>query len=150
MAISHLDDLAAELILTGIFTNATQIETGVREGSIDTSRIYNHDETPQFVRYGDDGAAPGLVHCENGKECKQYISENRECVTIHPFVSLDGSLVLFHIIFMAESINSNMVTYNAVEKIENLYISTTENGSQDGRSLYEIYKYFNIKVANKD
>ena len=46
MAISHLDDLAAELILTGIFTNATQIEPGVWEGSIDTSRIYNHNETP--------------------------------------------------------------------------------------------------------
>ena len=59
MAMSHLDDLAAELILTGIFTNATQIEPGVWDGSIDTSRIYNHDETPQFVRYGDDGAAPG-------------------------------------------------------------------------------------------
>ena len=143
MAISHLDDLAAELILTGIFTNATQIEPGVWEGSVDTSRIYNHDETPQFVRYGDDGAAPGLVYCEKGNECKQYISENRECVTIHPFVSLDGSLVLCHIIFKAESIYSNMVTYNAVEKIENLYISTTENGSQDGQSLYEIYKYFN-------
>ena len=52
MAILHLDDLAAELISTGIFTNATQIEPGVWEGSIDTSRIYNHDETPQFVRYG--------------------------------------------------------------------------------------------------
>ena len=113
----------------------------------DISRIYNHDETRQFVRYDDDGAAPELVYCEKGKECKRYISENRECVTIHPFVSLDGSLVLCHIIFKAESINSN--TYNAVEKIENLYISTTENGSQDGRSLYEIYKYFNTKVANK-
>ena len=50
MAILHLDDLAAELISTGIFTNATQIKPGVWEGSIDTSRIKKHDETPQFVR----------------------------------------------------------------------------------------------------
>ena len=85
---------------------------------------------------------------EKNKECKQnIISENRECV--HPFVSLVGSLVLCRIIFKAESINSNMITCNAVENIENLFISTTENGSQDGRSLYEVHKYFNTNVANK-
>ena len=36
-----------------------------------------------------------------------------------------------------------MITTNAVENIENLFISTTESGSQDGRSCYEVYKFFN-------
>ena len=148
MAMSHLDNLAEELIAAGIFTNAVQLEPGVWEGNIDTSRIYNHDETPQFVRYGQGGAAPELVYCEKGKECKQYVAENRECVTVHPFVSLDGSLVLCHVIFKGEAINSNMVTSNAVEKIDNLFISTTESGSQDGRSCYEVHKFFNSNVAD--
>ena len=59
-AINHLDGLAAELIEAGIFVNAVQKEKGVWEGDIDTSRIFNHDETPQFVNYGQNGAAPEL------------------------------------------------------------------------------------------
>ena len=89
-------------------------DPGVWEGKIDTSRIYNHDET-----------------------------ENRACVTIHPFVSPDGCITICHFILKGESITSNMITTNAVENIENLLKSTTESGSQDGRSCYEVYKFFN-------
>ena len=49
MAISHLDALADELQQVDIFRNAVQVEPGVWDGNIDISRIYNHDETPQFV-----------------------------------------------------------------------------------------------------
>ena len=45
MACSHLDALAQELIDTGIFTNAKQIQLRVWTGKIDTSRVYKHDET---------------------------------------------------------------------------------------------------------
>ena len=65
----HLVLHAEELITAGIFTNAVQFESVVWKGDIDTSRIYNHDETPQFVRYGHGGVAPELVYCEMGKEC---------------------------------------------------------------------------------
>ena len=38
MAIDHLDELAEELIATGIFTNACQLEPGRWTGTIDTLR----------------------------------------------------------------------------------------------------------------
>ena len=71
MAIRHLGELADELIESGIFTEAEQVEPGVWTGNIDTSRIFNHDETPQFVNYGVDGTQGGLVYCGKGQECKQ-------------------------------------------------------------------------------
>ena len=52
MVRQYLDDLAEELIWTGIFTNAKQIELGVWTGSIDTSCTFNHDEVPQLIDYG--------------------------------------------------------------------------------------------------
>ena len=39
MAVSHLDDLAKELIDTGIFTNAVQLSNGQWTGDVDTSRL---------------------------------------------------------------------------------------------------------------
>ena len=64
MVVNHLDALAAELIKTGIFTNSTQDEPGKWSGVIDTSRVFNHDETPQFVNYGIDGTASGCLLAE--------------------------------------------------------------------------------------
>ena len=52
MGCNHLDDLAEELMEAGIMTNAEQLETGIWNGDIDTSRIFNNDETPQFISYG--------------------------------------------------------------------------------------------------
>ena len=46
MVRQYLDDLAEELIWTGIFTNPKQIEPGVWTGSIYTSCMLNHDEMP--------------------------------------------------------------------------------------------------------
>ena len=42
-----------------------------------------------------------------------------------------------------------MVSENAVSKIKNLFISTTEKGSQDGRSLHAVYRYLNSVVEDK-
>ena len=67
MAISHLNELAEELIKTGIFTDATKDEDGVWRGTIDTSRILNHDETPQFINYGVDGTPKGIVYAAKGE-----------------------------------------------------------------------------------
>ena len=49
IAIRHLGELADELIESELFTKAEQVEPGVWTGNIDTSKIFNHDETPQFV-----------------------------------------------------------------------------------------------------
>lgn len=39
MAVSHLDDLAQELLDAGILTNAVQLSNGTWTGDIDTSRL---------------------------------------------------------------------------------------------------------------
>ena len=57
-----INELALELISTGIFTSAVKVGPGVWEGDIDLSRIFNHDETPQFINYGVDGTPNGLVY----------------------------------------------------------------------------------------
>ena len=52
----------------------------------------NHDETPQFINSGVNGSASGLVYAAKGDECNKLLRENRECVTVDPFVSLSGSV----------------------------------------------------------
>ena len=73
-------------------TEEEQLDTGVWNGNIDMTRIFNHDETPQFVNYGVDGTPSGLVYAEKGETCSKLLRANRECVTIHLFVSLSGKL----------------------------------------------------------
>ena len=78
MACDHLDELADKLIRNGIFTEAKQIGPGQWEGKIDTSRIINHDETPQFINYGVDGSYNGgLVYAGKDDACQKLIKENR-------------------------------------------------------------------------
>ena len=48
MACNHLNKLAEELIKTNIFIDAIQLETGVWQGDINITRVYNHDETPRM------------------------------------------------------------------------------------------------------
>ena len=62
MSCNHLNELAEELIKTKIFIDAIQLETGVWQGDIDTARVYNHDETPQFVNCGVDGTPNCLMY----------------------------------------------------------------------------------------
>ena len=80
---NHLNKLAEELIKTNIFIDAIQLETG----DIDTTRVYNHDETLQFVNYGVDGNPNGLVCVGEGESCQRMIRENRESITVDIFVS---------------------------------------------------------------
>ena len=105
-----------------------QIDDGIWKGKIDTSRIFNCDETPQFVNYGVDGTSTGLVYAGKGEACQKIYRENRECVTIQPFVSLAGDLAMFQVIFKSIGITSAMVPKEASENIQNLLISTAENG----------------------
>ena len=88
--ILHSDALAIELMETGVMTEGEQLDTGVWNGNIDMARIFNHDETPQFVNYGVDGTPSGLVYAGKGETCSKLLRENREYVTIHPFVSFSG------------------------------------------------------------
>lgn len=83
--------MAEELIRCEIMTNYVKIDEGVWTGDIETTRIYNHDETPQFINFGVDGTPSGLVYAARGENCKKMIRENRESVTVDPFVSLAGN-----------------------------------------------------------
>ena len=112
--------------------------------------MFNHDETPQFVNYGVDGSANGLVFASKGEDCARMIRENRDCVTIHPMVSCAGEKMICHILFSGKGITSKMVPKVAVEKIPNLLISTTVHGVQDHKSLLEFYKFFATKLTEQN
>ena len=58
--------------------NYEKLSNGVRFGDICTERIFNHDETPQFINYGVDHSALGLVYAAGGETCKKMILENRQ------------------------------------------------------------------------
>ena len=142
MACEHLDDFAKEAISIGIFKEAVKKRNGVWEGTLDTSRVFNMDETPQFISNGQDGTQPRLVYAEKGQECKGFKYENRECVTIVPIVSFSGTIVECHVIFPAKQITSHMAPVEAVENIQNLLISTTDSGYQEGCTLLDSLKLF--------
>ena len=83
--------MAEELIACGIMKNYEKVKNGIWVGDIATERIFNHDETPQFINYGVDGTALGLVFAGKRETCKKkMIRDIRESVTINPFVSLAG------------------------------------------------------------
>lgn len=88
--VNIVDALAVELVEAGIMTEANKLESGIWTGNIETTCIFNHNETPQFVNYGVDGTPSGLVFAGKGETCSQLLHENRECITIHPFVSFSG------------------------------------------------------------
>ena len=60
----------------------------------------------QFLNYWVSGHANNLVYCARGEASKQALDENREGVSVHPFVSFAGRMVLCHLIFSAVCITS--------------------------------------------
>ena len=71
------------------------------------------------------------------------MKENREYVTITPFIALSGSIPICQVIFSASGISSWMAPKIAVQNINNLLISNTANGYQDGQSFLGLMKSFN-------
>ena len=104
---------------------------------------------PQFINYGVDGRASNLVYAAKGDNCERLKKENRECVTIEPFVCLDGEVTMCHVIFPAKCITDQMAPKEAVENIKNLLVSTTKSGYQDHQTCLETYKLLNRITANK-
>ncbi|XP_066924340.1 uncharacterized protein [Clytia hemisphaerica] len=143
------DDLAEELISCEIFKNAEKVEPGVWTGDIDTSRVFNHDETPQFVNYGVDATQSGLAYAARGESCKKMMRENRESVTICPVVSLAGEMAVSQVLFSGKGITTHMCPKPVAKKINNLLISSTEKGSQDNKSLLECYRLFDKYLDEK-
>ena len=138
-ACNHLNELTKELIKTNIFIGAIQLKTG----DIDTTRVYNHDGTPQFVNYGVKSNPNGLVYPGKGESCQRMIRENTECITVHPFVSFGGDIAMCHIIFKGKGISAHMAPKEAVERIPDFLISTNDSGSQVHITLLSVYQMFN-------
>ena len=149
MAEEYLDQLADEMQRLGDFTDGTYVAPGVWEGKIDMPRIINHDETSQFINYCVDDSACALLYAAKGDECKKLLFENRDCVTINPFVTLSGTVPLCHIVFKGSGITSQMATEKAADDIDDLFISTTENGAQGLKSLLSVYKHLDRVIKQR-
>ena len=78
------------------------------------------------------------------------IRENRECVTIRPFLSFSGDIGPCHVIFKGKGLTGQMAPREAVEKIKHLLVSTSENGSQDHKTLLAAYKKFDAYLTEKN
>ena len=140
MAIEYIDDLAKELIDTGIAKNLKQVQPGEWKGDIDVSRIWAHDETPQFISYTSSGKSRTLVLGCKGEDCAKLIKENRDCVTVQPFSSFQGDLAMCQVIFSGAGITSHMAPEVADTEIENLLVSVNESGVSDHKTLLAGYK----------
>ena len=93
ISFKNIDALAEELCVAGILINGNKVSTGVWEGDIDCSRVFNHEETPQFINYGVDGTAQGLVYTGKGESCKQMLQENWESVSVCWSICFPGKYI---------------------------------------------------------
>lgn len=103
-AISYLDELAHLLIKLGI-AQLDKVEPGVWHGNVDLSRIWAHDETPQFINYGDSGQSKVKIYGGAGEDCNRMSTENRESVTVQPFSNFAGDLVMCQVIFSGQGMS---------------------------------------------
>ena len=150
MAIEYIDELAEELIDTGIATSMKQIEPGRWKGDIDTSRIWAHDETPQFVSYNSSGNSRALVLGTKGEDCAKLIKENRDCITVQPFSSFKGDLAMCQVIFSGAGITSHMAPEVAENQIENLLVSVSKSAVSDHKTLLAGYKTLDNVLLSRD
>ena len=60
------------------------------------------------------------MFCGKGDACHKLIKENRECVTIQPFSTFDGQVILCQVIFVGKAITSHIAPAEAVDSIKNL------------------------------
>ena len=150
MATEHIDNLAEELMSCGIMENGTKNASGVWTGVIDPTRIFNHDETPQFINYGVDGSANNVFYSGKGEGCSAAKTENRECVTIAPMVCLTGEVCMCHVIFASKGLKANMAPKEAVDAIENLLVSSTENGFMTGKACEKFYDMFDTYLTQNN
>ena len=149
MAIEYLDALAAVLIDAGIAPDLIQICPGIWQGAIDLSRIWAHDETPQFINFNASGQSKKKIFAGTGHDCSRLLKENRESVTVQPFSSFAGELALVQVVFAGAGMTSHMCPKEAVEKIPNLLVSVEEKGCSTGATILEAYKELSKVIDTK-
>ena len=148
-AIEYIDDLSAHLIELGIAPELIKQEPGIWNGKVDLSRIWAHDETPQFINYGSAGQSKKKIYAGAGHDCNKMTKENRESVTVHPFSNFSGETNLCQVIFSGSGMSSHMCPPAAASKIENLLISVNEKGCTTSETLYAAYQELTELISKK-
>ena len=116
---------------------------------IESTRLFNVDETPQFFYYGVDGTSANTFYCGRGDTCQGPRTQNRTCATITPIIDLAGRVIMTQVIFRSPVVQTSMAPAVAVDNIPNFMVSTTEFGYQTGESMLEFYKNFD-EVLTKE
>ena len=140
MAIEYLDEFAKPLIEVGIAPDLKQSSPGIWEGEVDVSRIWAHDETPQFINFNASGQSKKKIFAGSGDDCAELAKENRESVTVQPYSNFAGELAMVQVVFAGAGITSHMCPESAAEKIPNLLISVNQHGCTTGDTLHAAYK----------
>ena len=149
IAINYIDELASHLIEAGIAPDIVKEEPGVWKGSVDLSRIWAHDETPQFINYSSIGQSRKRVYAGAGHDSNKMTKQNRECVTIHPFSNFAGDLAMCQVIFSGSGMTSHMCPPAAAAKISNLVISVNESGCTTGETLLAAYEELSAIIEER-
>ena len=148
MAIKHLDELAWLVIEVGIAPELKRSAPGVWEGPIDLTRIWADNETPQFINFNARGQWRKKVYAGSGHNCSKLFKENRESVTVQPFLNFAGKLAMVQVIFAGAGMTTHMCPENAVEKIPNL-ASVNKSGCTTGETLFAAYNELRTIIATK-
>jgi hypothetical protein len=139
---------AAEKHIAGL--NKMLKELGIMEegGTIsveNSRRIFNCDETPQFINYASCTRTLRRVGVK-GKRASKYTNENRESVTLSPLISLDGKCALLQVLFAQKYLRRDQVTpaiFNAFKAAgTKLILGCTERGYQTSKSWLDFLGYF--------
>ena len=149
-AIQYIDDRAAHLIQVGIVPDLVKVEPGVWKGHVDVSRIWAHDETPQFINFSSTGQSKKNIYAGSGQDCNIILKENRECVTVQPFSNFAGDMAMCQVIFSGSGMTSHMCPPAAAEKIDNLLVSVNESRCSTGETLLAAYKQLTTIIAEKN
>ena len=148
-AVEYIDEIAELMIELGIAPELKKQEPGIWNGAIDLTRIWAHDETPQFINFSSTGQSKKKIYAGSGHDCSIMTKENRESVTVHPFSNFAGDLAMCQIIFSGTGITSHMCPPAAADKIKNLLISVNQKGCSTGETLLSAYKELTTIIDQK-
>ena len=148
MAIDYLDALAQLLIEVEIAPDLRKTAPGIWEGDVDVTRIWAHDETPQFINYKVSGQSKKKIFAGSGDDCAELSKENRESVRVQPFSNFARHLAMVQVVFAGAGMTNHMCSKSAAEKIPNLLVSVNESGCTTGDTLLAAYKeLFNSTIS---
>lgn len=128
--VAYVNSLAEEMIRLNILTDSQKLTPGEWSGLIDTSRVFNCVETPLII---DNDATAGdyLSYCPQGEK------QNREYVSIVPFIGLSGTLPLCQVVFPPQD-----TPIVLLEQFPDLLLSSTANGYQNSASFQQALARF--------